>query len=136
MRVAVNMPVDSTDKIVKFYVEELALFEISRDYGMSTVLISYKGDSDFGIMLSETEDSSSLGNLFLELEVENCKNTFIALRKSLSQSKGYIYAKDLGNPEIFEYPVGKNFMVIDPLGNKILMFEDFEPLKSYKNNLG
>jgi hypothetical protein len=125
MRAAVNMSVKSMAETLNFYVGELSLFDVKRDYGMGTVLISYKKNDGFGLMLTEISDFSEPPKFFLELEVENCDTEFERVKKSLAKSKGYIYAEEGEMPGVFEYPVGKNFLVVDPFGNKILIFEDY-----------
>lgn len=74
--------------------------------------------------LGKTEDLNN--EPAFSFEAEDCSKEFERIKNIHFLSGGRLYKKEgESEPTIFEYPLGKNFLLIDPFGNKFLMFEDF-----------
>jgi predicted enzyme related to lactoylglutathione lyase len=53
------------------------------------------------------------------LEVEDCGGLFDQLR-----AKPFVTGGRILSEEVFEYPLGKNFLLRDPSGNRFLIFRE------------
>lgn len=123
MAASLFIPVTSIKEALHFYTSELALFEVRIDYGMDDYLISYKHDSSFGLNLSIGEPIAKSGPLY-ELEVADCVAEFERIA-GIAFSKGGLVNANRSSKNIFEYPLGKNFLMQDPFGYKFLVSEYF-----------
>lgn len=123
MRVDLFLPVTSTEEALRFYVDELALFELRLDYGMDTYLIAYKRNPSLCLNLHAGELHKPNSPLFA-LEVENCIAEFQRMRE-VAFTKGGFVNTDRASQRVFEYPLGKSFLMHDPFGNRFLIIEGY-----------
>lgn len=123
MRADLFLTVASTREALEFYTEELALFELRMDYGMDTYLISYKLSSNLCLSLSMGEVQPRTTPLFA-LEVEDCLAEFHRIKK-IKFTKGGLENTNKSSQQIFEYPLGKSFLMQDPSGNRFLILEGY-----------
>jgi hypothetical protein len=123
MKTTLFIPVTSADEALRFYIEKLALFEINIDYGMDNYLISYKHNNSFGLNIVLGSPIIHLGPLY-ELEVANCIPEFERIAGTVFE-KGGLVNPNRNSKNIFEYPLGRNFLMEDPFGHKFLISEYF-----------
>lgn len=114
----IEMRVASLEAAIKFYCEELALFELSQDFGMRTVSLAYQANPSILLLLSEGTPTVVDRPVF-SIEVASCEPIFNRLRTQPLAS-----GAKLLNDEILEYPLGKNLTLQDPSGNLFLLFEE------------
>jgi hypothetical protein len=117
-KVEIRIAVNSINESKIFYCDDLDLFVFKYDYGMTTISLSYKNNPDFILKLTETLFKPNERPLF-GLWIENCGKTFQELQEKKFKSSGELISK-----EVFEYPIGKNFLLRDPSNNKFLIFEE------------
>ncbi|WMJ72300.1 hypothetical protein RCC89_03855 [Cytophagaceae bacterium ABcell3] len=117
MRLDCFVNVISIDPALEFYVNELGFFNIKYDFGMGNVLISHNENSDICLRLKEHNLQPSPDIVFA-LEVKNCKDQFEIFKSFKFKSGGQLSSNNL-----LEYPVESSFIIKDPSGNKILIFE-------------
>lgn len=124
MRCDVYVPSMDEQSSIRFYVEELKLFVLVRDYGMGDILLRYINSDDFHIMLSL--DSSVFCNTPLfAVTVNDCDAELDRLMK-VNFSVGGVAPNGEGLPLCIEYPLGKFFRLRDPSGNLIVVNEWFD----------
>ena len=117
------IPAISIEDALRFYTEELALFKIQIDYGMDNYLVSYIHNTSFGLNLAVGSPIIKSGPLY-ELEVTNCISELERIAGT-AFSKGGLVTSNISSKNIFEYPLGKNFLMQDPFGHKFLISEYF-----------
>jgi hypothetical protein len=123
MQANLFIPVTSIEEALHFYISELALFDIKADYGMDTYLVSYNYNPSFGLNLTVGSPISKSGPLY-ELVVADCVTEFKRIA-NIAFSKGGLVNANRDSKNIFEYPLGKNFLMEDPSGHKFLISEYF-----------
>jgi predicted enzyme related to lactoylglutathione lyase len=114
----IDMTVASLEAAIKFYCEELALFDFSQDYGMGTVSLAYRANESIFLLLTERAPTL-VGRPVFRIEVESCESIFNRLRAQTFESGGKLLSE-----EIFEYPLEKSLALQDPSGNMFLLFEE------------
>lgn len=124
MRYDVFLRVDSAAEAIRFYVDELGLFKVEADYGMHAYLLCAVGNPSFGLQIAESGAPTS-GPARFGLSVECCKREFQRLRQVAFASGGRLVPDANGNLEVFDWPGGQSFLVEDPSGNQMLLFEDY-----------
>lgn len=113
-----NLKVTSVEQAQKFYCEDLGLFDVHYDYGMDTVALIFKRNPTAFLILSPGKAVESQDYAFA-LEAKDCRDLFRQLN-----NKPFVTQGRLLSDKLFEYPLGENFMVQDPAGNKILIFDE------------
>lgn len=114
MRADIYVPSLNTEAQVNFYVHELGLFEIHRDYGMGDILLRCLIHPSFCLQLY-TASQPITGPLF-SLSIANCQTEFERLR-AISFTHGGIVPDRDGTFSLLEYPLGKTFSLRDASGN-------------------
>lgn len=107
--------VESIKDSKSFYCEKTNLFEFVFDYGMDTILLSCVFNPTIQLILS-LENYRAPDSPVFTLNVEDCKKMFDQFKISIPD---YLISK-----EVFEYPLGKNFLIKDPSNNLILISEE------------
>jgi hypothetical protein len=123
MKTNLFIPAISIEDALRFYTEELALFKIEIDYGMDNYLISYVHNTSFGLNLAIGSPIIKSGPLY-ELEVTDCIPEFERIARTVFL-KGGLVSSNRSSKNIFECPLGKNFLMQDPFGHKFLISEYF-----------
>lgn len=121
LKVEIRLKVDSIRDSENFYCNELGLFHFENDFGMGVISIVLKENPYFRILLSTGISKISEEYLF-GIETKNCINQFERLKNIQFISGGTLISQD-----IFEYPLGKSFALIDPSRNRFLIFEEYRP---------
>lgn len=101
----------------KIFYEKIGLFKEIFDYGMNTVVFECNKIPGFSILLKES-DSIPSGELLFTLYIDNVEDEYYRI-KSLNFDRGGLSPES--EKGIFKYPAGKNFMLIDPNGNRFLI---------------
>lgn len=120
LKVEIRLKVDSIRDSEIFYCNELGLFQFEKDFGMGTISLTLKENPCFRILLSTGLFQFSEEYLF-GIETENCNNQFNRLKKVEFNTGGKLI-----NDDIFEYPLGKSFALIDPSRHRFLIFEEYK----------
>lgn len=117
-KIQIKLNVYSVEQAQRFYCEDFGLFDFHYDYGMDTVSLVFKCNPTVFLILSLGKPFESQDYAFA-LEAKNCAHLFRQLRNKLFVTTGRLLST-----EVFEYPLGKNFVLQDPSGNKVLVFEE------------
>lgn len=125
MLVRLYLHSSSLEKSIKFYVEELALFKISENYGTGYCLLESTILSGFGIYLADSCSPTGGQNLF-SLDVDDCDAQFRRLRAASFSSGARISPDEHGNIGVLEYPGGKVFQMEDPDKNAFTIYEHYK----------
>ncbi len=118
MRADIFVPTISTDDQVRFYVDELKLFTIAQDYGMGAVLLRHVNEPAFCLQLRPGQKPSSDRALF-RISTTDCEAEFARLSRIDFAIGGLESGSD--RSQILEYPLGKNFLVVDASGNRFVV---------------
>jgi hypothetical protein len=119
-KVQIELTVSSTREAEKFYCHDIEMFEFYQDYGMGSIRLVYKNNSDIFLLLREGVTNITNMPLFT-LWIEDCERVFQTLQKRLIYSEGILL-----NNEVFEYPLGKKISLKDPSNNMFLLFEEYQ----------
>jgi|GEM_PF-781391 hypothetical protein len=117
-RIHLTLKVASVEQAQRFYCEDLGLFDFYYDYGMDTVSLVFKRNPTVFLILSAGRPIECQDYTFA-LQAKDCKDLFHQL-----SNKPFVTQGRLLSEELFEYPLGANFMVQDPSGNKVLIFDE------------
>lgn len=123
MRTDIFLKVASAPLAIKFYVEELGLFEIAADYGMNDFLLRAINNPGVCLQISERAQKTSGSPLF-GMSVENCDAEFQRLQQTVFSSGARLVPDQDGKLAVFEWPGGKSFLIEDPSQNQFMLFED------------
>ena len=125
MRVTLYLYSSSVDNSIRFYVDELALFTISENYGTGYCLLQSTLLPGFYLYLVDwcihTEKQYALS-----LDVPDCDAEFRRMISTTFTSGGRIAPDESGNVEVLEYPGGKVFQMADPDNNVFAIYEHFK----------
>jgi hypothetical protein len=124
MRFDIYLTVESSRLAIKFYVEELGLFEVCADYGMNGYLLCAKKNPHLCLQIMESEEKRTSISPRLGISVPSCDLEFHRLQKLGFTTGAHLVPDENGNLEVFEWPGGKNILVEDPSGNRFILFED------------
>lgn len=124
MRCDVYVPSKDEESSIRFYVDELKLFVLVKNYGMGDVLLRYVHSEDFHIMLSSDTYASCCDTPLFALTVDDSDAELGRLLK-VNFSGGGVASNEEGLPLCIEYPLGKFFRLRDPSGNLIVVNEWF-----------
>ncbi len=108
----------SIEESLQFYINETNLFMFDMDFGINQVRIKSNFKDDLYILLSEASSEKSTNTL--EIYTKNIEKEFERMQKINFKSNAKIIS-DNGN--LFEYPIGKSFVIADPFGNQIIFIE-------------
>lgn len=117
-RIQVHLKAHSVEEARRFYCEDLGLFAVHQDYGMDAVSLVFERNPNVFLILSAGSPPGSEDYAFA-LEVEDCGGLFDQLR-----AKPFVTGGRILSEEVFEYPLGKNFLLRDPSGNRFLIFRE------------
>jgi len=117
-KVLIELQVVSLDAALRFYCEELALFEFRQDYGMRTVSLAHIANPSIQLLLSEGAPAMVERPVF-RIEVQSCETIFQRLKSHRFESGATLLSQ-----EIFDYPLEKSLALQDPSGNLFVLFEE------------
>jgi hypothetical protein len=125
MIVQLYLKVIDIDKARDFYINELGIFKfITETTSKGDFLMRSITNKEFDIHVEIGNPYQS--DLLFGIEVESCLNELNRLKQVNFKSGGLIYKKEKeSEPSVFEFPLGKSLMLIDPSGNKSILYEDF-----------
>lgn len=124
MRIDILLRANCAADSIRFYVDELGMFEIAADYGMDSYLL--RSTTNPGICLQLTTwHPEKQGKEMFGLSVPSCTSMFERLRKIQFSNGAGIVPNKRGDLEVFDWPGGKSFALQDPSGNRFLLFEDY-----------
>ena len=117
-RIDVELRVDTIEEALNFYIKQLGLFHIVREFGMGGFLLMANSNESVCIMLQEvkgyyTQDTVSR----FTLGISNCKKMFNRLNRYSSVSGFGVVPGDNGKIGIFDTPIAAMILVKDPAGN-------------------
>lgn len=111
--------VKNIENSVLFYTKEIALFSKEIDFGMGDIRLISE-DKLFGIFLHEDENHHPSNHPLLTILTKTIDEEYARIKNINFTSGGGFLPKN----GIFEYPAGRNFMIIDPSGNKIIIEQE------------
>jgi predicted enzyme related to lactoylglutathione lyase len=114
MRFDIYIGQQSAADAVRFYVDELGLFELAEDYGMNDFLLRAKGNSSIGIHVGERGEHAAV----FGFRVANCRQLYERLQHTVFASGARIASP------LTEGPGLKSMVLSDPSGNRVVVFED------------
>jgi catechol 2,3-dioxygenase-like lactoylglutathione lyase family enzyme len=127
--IGINLLVDNYDEALRFYCATLGLFRVMGEPGLARtagVLRLRFHDPRFPFTLYVTlartaQERAVVGNqsgdnIFLSFPVEDCELLFHQL----------VAAGVHPGEEILDLPYGRQLTVLDPFGNRISFFQDYE----------
>lgn len=123
MRIDVFLRAESAAETIRFYVQELGLFEVAADYGMDAWLLRAIANPAICLQITPWHPPARETPVFA-LTVPSCDAEFQRLRGVQFASGGGLVPDKNGLLEVFEWPGGKNFMLEDPSKNRFLLCED------------
>lgn len=115
--------VNDLDKALRFYTNETNWFYKEQDLGMGYFKLLSKLNPSFGIVLIEDDEYIANDNVILTFSTNELDSQYLKLLNINFNSGAKIFNKD----GIFEYPGGRNFLLLDPCGNNILIEELISP---------
>ncbi|MFD2909191.1 VOC family protein [Flavobacterium ardleyense] len=115
----IHLKVNSIDKAITFYCDEIKLFEFYQDFGMEEVALVCKNNKTIILLLSK--GNGHVDWPVFSIEVENCEHIFKKMKDQVFET-----GAKLLNKEVFDYPLGKNITLKDPSGNTIIIFEEYK----------
>lgn len=113
----VHVHARDTDRLLQFYVSELALFTVAFDYGMGNYLLTGLDDAHIGLQIARADDRIASSNPLFTVAVQNIESLFHRLRDFDLFSGGEL----LTGSTLFEYPAGKSMLLQDPGGNRFII---------------
>ena len=139
MKVKIYLKVDDIEAAEQFYSEELKMFNIILSE-MRGSLLRHINHDYFELSIkkkNEANDLPTVNQPIFAIETYDCKKEFDRIKKIEFASGGYIYKdKDELEPSTLEFPLGESFLMIDPSGNRFLIYEDYYygTKSTYENN--
>ena len=130
MRIKLFLKIDSAEASRQFYEDELAMFRLHGEIWEGTCALRMVGNEDIRLHLAPYYDAPPQPRQpAFSIGVKNCDKEFARLRATSFASGGRLMPQKGGVFEVFEYPGGKNFMMEDPSGNRLLIAEDYTELE-------
>lgn len=123
MRIDVFLRAESAADTIRFYVQELGMFEVDADYGMQSYLLRAIASPAICLQLAPWHPAPRETPAFA-LTVPSCDAQWRRLRTVRFAGGGGLVPDKNGVAEVFEWPGGKNFMLEDPGKNRFLLCED------------
>jgi catechol 2,3-dioxygenase-like lactoylglutathione lyase family enzyme len=123
MRIDVLLRAESPADTIRFYVQELGMFQVDADYGMDAWLLRAIANPAICIQITPWHPVPRATPAFA-LTVPSCDLEFRRLRAQRFAGGGGLVPDEHGVLDVFEWPGGKNFMLEDPGGNRFLLCED------------
>ena len=124
MRINIFLKSLSFTNSIKFYVEELGMFDLVNNFGTGFCTLRAKGAPNFDIILSEDYNETGSWPAFA-LSVNDCYAELNRLRRVQFASGGELIPTKEGKLEVFEYPGGRNILLRDPDSHEVMLFEYF-----------
>ena len=117
-RIDVRLRVDEIEKALDFYIKQLGLFYVAREFGMGGFLLMANSSESVCIVLQEEEGyySQDTSPKFT-LGISDCKKLFDRLYRYSSVGEFGIVRDTNGNLDIFDTPIAAMLLVKDPAGN-------------------
>lgn len=117
------LKVRSKERAIAFYVGEAGLFEEAADFGAGYVSLKCTCADHVYLSIIESDSVSPTENPLFSIGVKNCNREIARLSSVEFKSGGSAYLDSSGRIAVLEYPLGKNFMLIDPDGHRFLLME-------------
>jgi hypothetical protein len=124
MQVHIYLPTTNPADSVRFFVDQLKLFRVVKDFGMGNVLLQYINATNFHLMLSP-DDPVRFGSSLFSISVPDCEAEFNRISGIKFDCEAGILRSTAGSPEFIEYALGKFFKLRDPAGNIFTIYEWF-----------
>lgn len=121
LRADVFVPSASAEAQVRFYVDELGLFEVAHDYGMGSLLLRHIHGPSFCLSLQPGRAPCREQPLFC-ISTPDARSELARL-SAVSFSSGGIVPGGDGSARLFEYPLGLSFTLRDASGNMFIISE-------------
>ncbi|OAB78724.1 VOC family protein [Cochleicola gelatinilyticus] len=123
MRFDIFLEIESVEKTIAFYVNELKMFDFSHNFGNGNILLKHKKSSIcLSTILKKSIDNPNANSF--AIQVEDCKKEFERIKKIEFSNNSGISPFPNGN-EFIEHPLGIMFYLKDPFGNEFSIFEDY-----------
>jgi hypothetical protein len=121
----IYIKVKNIEKAIQFYVYEMKWFKVIHSGNAGTLIRGIK--HQFLELYLELGNVNVINNdPIFAIESNDCQLDFDIIKEITFKSGGYLFKdKDEKEPSILEYPLGKNFLLIDPSGNRFLIYEDY-----------
>ena len=115
MRFDIRLKVSNLNDSLKFYINELQLFQFGKDLGMGNIIINYNYNNEYGLLLQESSIISKdiAPDALFSLEVKDCYYEYQRISK-VSFTGNYGLFKSQNGLDFIEYPLGKVFLLFDP----------------------
>ncbi|NHZ40234.1 VOC family protein [Massilia aquatica] len=123
MRIDVFLRAESAVDTIRFYVQELGMFQVDADYGMDSYLLRASAHPGICLQITPWHPAAREAPVFA-LTIPSCDVAFQRLRAMRFAGGGGLVPDKNGVLEVFEWPGGKNFMLEDPSKNRFLLCED------------
>ncbi len=123
MRIDVLLRAESAAATIRFYVEELGMFQVDADYGMESYLLRASANPAICLQIATWHPPARESPVFA-LTVPSCAIEFQRLRAMRFAGGGGLVPDKNGVLAVFEWPGGKSFMLEDPARNRFLLCED------------
>lgn len=123
MRIDVFLRAGPTADIIRFYVQELEMFQVDADYGMASYLLRAIANPAICLQIAPWHPAPRESPVFA-LTVPSCDVEFQRLRAMQFAGGGGLVPDKNGELAVFEWPGGKSFMLEDPAKNRFLLCED------------
>lgn len=112
----------SCSNSIKFYVEELGMFDLINNFGTGFCTLRAKAAPNLDIILGDHYNETGPWPA-LALSVDDCYAELNRLKDVQFASGGGIIQTEDGRLEVFEYPGGRNIRLRDPDNHEIMLFE-------------
>lgn len=122
MRINIFLKSSSCNNSIKFYVEELGMFDLVNNFGTGFCTLRAKGAPNFDIILGDDYNESGSWPAFA-LSVNDCYAELNRLCQVQFTSGGELIRTKDGKLEVFEYPGGRNILLRDPDNHEVMLFE-------------
>ncbi|MGE6758259.1 hypothetical protein ACQKGO_09630 [Corallococcus interemptor] len=106
---------EAPEEQVRFYVDELGLFEVAQDYGMGQMLLRCRTSPSFCLLLQPGRPVMRDTPVFT-LSTSNARAELARLTAVRFTRGGLVVGRD-GVPGVWEYPLGTTFSLRDAVGN-------------------
>ena len=117
-RIDIELRVGEIDEALNFYIKQLGLFHVAREFGMGGFLLRANSNDSVCVMLQEVKGYYSQDNSpKFTLGVVNCKKLFDRMYEYSSANEFGIVQDDNGNLDIFDTPIAAMLLIKDPAGN-------------------
>lgn len=120
LRLDLFLRVPAIDNACRFYCDELARFHVAECFTGGDVLLLSNRDPSLGLHLSQTRGGSA--ELFISSP--DCNADHKRLAAAPLASGAALFTGGVMAGAVLEWPAGKTFMLHDPAGNPVNLYED------------